>query len=113
MPSQRDQRPSPERDDSLASGHDVFSERDWLSIGEQFRLSERELAIVKLVFHDKCDSEIATELSMSRHTVHTHFGRLYRKMGVHSRTQLVIAVFWQYVRMQSDSSETKHCRLGR
>ena len=105
MPTQRDQRPSPDGNDSLVSGPDVFSDRDWLSIRESLCLSERELAIVKLVFADNCDCEIADELSISRHTVHTHVGRLYRKLCVHSRTELVIAVFWQYVRMHSDSSE--------
>jgi DNA-binding NarL/FixJ family response regulator len=105
MQSQDKPRPSPGKTVLMPNGADGFSGEVWATIGEAFRLSERELAILKLVFDDKCDTEIAQELSMSRHTVHTHFGRLYRKMGVHSRIQLVIAVFWQYERMQSDSSE--------
>ena len=92
---------------SASAGRDVaradgrFSEHDWESIAAQFGFSERELEIVKLVFDDKCDKEIGSELAMSRHTVHTHFGRLYKKTGVHSRAQLIMDVFWHYVRTHS------------
>lgn len=38
------------------------------------------------------DGEMATRLRMSKHTVHSHFERLYRKLGVRSRCQVLARV---------------------
>ena len=79
-------------------GSSVLSPSDWSRIGELLKLSKRQLAIVKLVFDDQCDSEIAQTMGISRHTVNSHFGRLYQKLGVHSRVQLSILVFSQHLK---------------
>jgi DNA-binding CsgD family transcriptional regulator len=39
---------------------------------------------------------LASSLGISRHTVHTHIERLYRKLRVNSRSQLIAAVFVAY-----------------
>ena len=61
------------------------------------KLSEREFQIVQGVFDDKKEVEIAQQLQISAHTVHTYLGRLYRKLGVSSRAQLIVRVFAEYV----------------
>jgi len=78
-------------------GQKMFSEDEWVSVGDRLHLSDRELAIVKHVFDDKSDCEIAKELGISRHTVNTHLGRLYRKLGVHSRLHVAVAIFSEYL----------------
>ena len=85
------------------SGQSMFSDDEWTLLGELLHLSGKELAIVKHVFDDKSDCEIARELGISRHTVNTHLGRLYRKLGVHSRLHVVIAIFSEYLALLPQS----------
>lgn len=80
-------------------GHSLLTEDDWTLVGKRMHLSGRELAIVKHVFDDKSDCEIAKELGISKHTVNTHLGRLFRKLGVHSRLHVVVAIFSEYLAM--------------
>jgi len=74
-------------------GREALSAVEWTIVARRLRLSRREAEISKLVFEDRCDASIAMELEISPHTVNSHFKRLYRKLGVHSRVQLVIAVY--------------------
>lgn len=61
----------------------------WGSIAQSLDWSPRELEIVQCVFDDLTEAGIAKTLGLSRHTVHTHFERLCRKLGVANRAQLV------------------------
>jgi len=51
-------------------------------------LSEREIEIVKLIAQGKINKEIARELYLSPHTVHTHRKNIMKKLGVHSAVEL-------------------------
>ena len=52
-------------------------------------LSERELEVLALIAAGKANRSIASELFVSVGTIKTHLNNLYRKLGVHSRTQAV------------------------
>jgi DNA-binding CsgD family transcriptional regulator len=52
-------------------------------------LTPRERDVATLVVDGLTDREIATELSLSRHTVGQHVGQIYRKLAVRSRAQLI------------------------
>ncbi len=76
--------------------------RQVLRILNQFRrltedtgLSEREEQILACIFQELSDKEIAATLGIGTATVHTHLHRLYEKMGVHSRKD-VIARYLDY-----------------
>lgn len=56
------------------------------------RLSPRERQVVDLLLEEDSDKGIAARLGLSVHTVHSHVQRIYRKIGVRSRTQLVVRV---------------------
>jgi len=84
-------------------GHDLFSQSKWDEIGHRLKLSHRELEVVRLCFDDLKESAIAGILAISSHTVHTHVGRLYTKLGVRSRTELLVRVF-------AESQRTAHQR---
>jgi DNA-binding CsgD family transcriptional regulator len=58
--------------------------------GEQ--LSETERRIVELVAAGRRNSEVAAELSLSPNTVAWNLSKVYRKLGVSSRTELVARV---------------------
>lgn len=86
-----------------ASDRLLLSEPVWELIGNALHLSNREFQIVLGVFDDERDLDIAIRLGVSRHTVHTYMQRLYRKLGVTSRTQLVLRVFSEYVSLHRDA----------
>jgi DNA-binding CsgD family transcriptional regulator len=50
------------------------------------------------------EAEIASNLGIAARTVHAHVERAYRKAGVHSRSELVVRLFREYVRVRSDGS---------
>jgi LuxR family transcriptional regulator, maltose regulon positive regulatory protein len=52
-------------------------------------LSERELEVLRLLAAGRSNAELAAELFVEQSTVKTHLIHLYRKLGVHSRTQTV------------------------
>ena len=78
-------------------GRTIFSDVIWNVIGRRFHLSHREFDIVQAIFDDETEYAISRQLGISRHTVHTHIERLYQKLGVGSRTQLVVCVVSEYV----------------
>jgi DNA-binding CsgD family transcriptional regulator len=55
-------------------------------------LSETELRIVELVVAGRRNREVAAELSLSPNTVAWNLSRIYRKLGVSSRTELAAKV---------------------
>ena len=55
------------------------------------RLTPRELEILQRVATGEPSSEIAEELGMSRHTLRTHIQNVLTKLGVHSKTDAVVA----------------------
>ena len=52
-------------------------------------LTRREEDIVKLVLEGKTNREIALALGLSEHTVKNHLFRLFKKVGVSSRSELM------------------------
>ena len=53
-------------------------------------LSERELAVLRLMAQGMSNADIATGLSIGESTVKSHINRLLSKLGVSDRTQAVI-----------------------
>jgi predicted ATPase/DNA-binding SARP family transcriptional activator/DNA-binding CsgD family transcriptional regulator len=55
---------------------------------QQPALTRREEEVAALVARGLTNRQIATELSISEHTVATHLGKIMRKLGLSSRSQL-------------------------
>lgn len=72
------------------AGRGLFGGEVWRRIADRLVLSPRELQIAQGVCEDELESAIARRLGISAHTVHTHLGRLYQKLGVRSRVELVV-----------------------
>ena len=49
------------------------------------------------ILTERIDRAIASDLGVSVHTVRTHLERLFRKLGVHSRTGVAVAVLEAYI----------------
>src|SRR6266568_4053733 len=80
-------------------GLSLFPLSVWPLLGMALRLSRREIEIVRGVFEDRKEESIAHELGISPHTVNTYFQRLYTKLRVSSRPQLILRVIAEYLTM--------------
>jgi DNA-binding CsgD family transcriptional regulator len=78
-------------------GLSLFPLSVWPQLGTALRLSPREMQIVQGVFEDRKEESIAYELGISPHTVNTYFQRLYAKLRVSSRPQLILRVMAEYL----------------
>ncbi len=75
----------------------LLSERQWRVVAGQFALSRRELQIVQRVAEGKKDSAIARRLGISAHAVHAHLNRLFVKLGVDSRMELIALILRGFI----------------
>jgi DNA-binding CsgD family transcriptional regulator len=55
-----------------------------------FKLSEREIQVLRLLSEGLSNTEIAAHLAISPHTVKTHVTHLFNKIGVTDRTQAAV-----------------------
>lgn len=125
MPTSRPQRPfnlgrpavpQPWRTESTTPSKDLpeaastttfpITASDWRTISEVLSLSVREAQIARLFLDDLQESAIALRLQISPRTVHALVERLYRKLRVHSRHQMVTRLFDTYIRTCRTESQT-------
>ncbi len=59
------------------------------AIPENQRLTQREITIMRLLEDGHPYKEIAAELGVSPHTVHTHIKNIYQKLQAHSRADAI------------------------
>jgi DNA-binding NarL/FixJ family response regulator len=71
----------------------LLCDEEWQAISCELKLSGREIDILRCVVEDEKESAIAQRLAISVHTVHTHLHRLYRKLGVSSRLDVIVLIF--------------------
>jgi DNA-binding NarL/FixJ family response regulator len=80
----------------VARGHVVFDSSVWSALGgaddassENIKLSPREYEVLQLLSRGLGNREVAEELGVSIETVKTHIERLYKRLGVTTRTDAV------------------------
>jgi DNA-binding NarL/FixJ family response regulator len=56
-------------------------------------LSPRQSEVLRLIFDGKNDKQVAAALKIRTPTVRTHVRRLFQRLDVNDRTQLVIETF--------------------
>jgi DNA-binding CsgD family transcriptional regulator len=56
------------------------------------RISQAERRVVDLIVAGRSSSAVARQLYLSKRTVDTHLNRVYRRLGVHSRDELRVAL---------------------
>lgn len=91
-------------------GRHVFSAREWEALALTLGLSGREHQILQCVFDDEIEAVMAKALGISAHTVHTYVERLYRKLNVNSRVELLVRVFAEFRELIGNGAGA---RLGR
>ena len=86
------------------TGAGLFCERTWTVLAVNLKLSGRELQIVRGIFNDQKEYTIAAELGVSPHTVHTERERLYRKLGINDRLQLMLRIIAEFHALTLDGT---------
>lgn len=89
-----------------AGANNFIAAMKWSAVVHSLSLSEKESAIAALLLRGYSQHQIAAEMRISVHTVHTHLERLYRKLDVHSGKAVIARLFQAYV-------ETTQPRIGR
>lgn len=87
----------------VTAADSLLTAETWVIIARSLALSGREAEIARLILHDDSEQAIADHLGISSHTVHTHMERLFRKLNVSSRCQVVVRIFQAYLRLTAGS----------
>ena len=80
----------------MTAGQGIFAPPEWRSLSACLGLSPRECGIVRAVFDGDSEKRTAERLGLSPHTVHTYLWRIYRKLQVQSREELLVRVFAEF-----------------
>ncbi|GAA3582802.1 response regulator transcription factor [Nonomuraea rosea] len=84
---------APEVTGRVIAGYARERGRAWQGPSPFGALTEREREVVGAIVQGMSNEEIAAELFLSRATVKTYLSRLFLKLGVRDRTQLVILAY--------------------
>ena len=71
----------------------IFSEAEWSELIHQLSLSPQQARVALCVLDGLCDKQIAERLGIRLTTVRMHMGKLFSKLNVQDRTELVVAIF--------------------
>lgn len=74
----------------------IFTEEEWSFLVEELALSPRQAEITELLFEGMTDKQIANQLNLALPTIRTHFARLYSKLQVQDRVELILHVFSEF-----------------
>src|SRR5437764_5110515 len=76
---------------------DLIGDKGWRKVAGPLRLSVRERQIARGIMAGEKECCIAQGLGLSPHTVHSYMRRLFLKLDVHSRSQVVAIIFAAYL----------------
>ena len=79
----------------------------------RFLLTEREDEVANLVAEGLSNREIAQKLSVAQHTVSNYLFRVYEKLGISSRVELVLYLMQKTRRPKGDPAGRRTFRLDR
>lgn len=68
----------------------LLNGKQWLYIQRRYRMTPREVQIVKLVCQGLSNKDIAKELNISSGTIKAHIRNIYRKSWVHTRIGMLL-----------------------
>ena len=72
---------------------ELVTEQEWTSVRESLGLSPRQAQVVEGLLQAKGDKQIAQDIGISVPTVRTYLDRLFQKLDVDDRVELVVHVF--------------------
>ena len=88
----------------------LFTDNEWQSMVNAMGLSKRQGEIAYEILSGKTDKEIAATLSIGVPTIRTHMSRLFEKLGVDDRNELMYSIFSRFFDGCRETGCTKVCR---
>lgn len=70
-----------------------IEEELWPQVAASLRLTAQQRRVVELLLTGKRDKQIASELGIAFATVRTHLDRIFARVGVADRVELILKVF--------------------
>ncbi len=67
-----------------------LTDMEWERARSRLQLTDQQARVAELVLRAACDKKIAYELKLRVSTVRTHLHRIYGKVGVRDRAELII-----------------------
>ena len=86
----------------------LFTDSEWAALRERLGLSGRQAQVVELLLVGATDKQIGQEMEIAISTVRTYMGRLFEKLDVQDRAELVIRCFREYRLSQSSANDGPH-----
>jgi DNA-binding NarL/FixJ family response regulator len=65
----------------------------WHALAQELELSPRHKRIVELILRNRCDKQIVADLGIAHSTLRTHITRIFGRLGVSDRVELVLLLF--------------------
>ena len=88
-----------------AAGSALVPGDAWLQIRNSLRLSEREVRMVQGIFNDEENERIASALAISPERVYRMMQRIYIKLHIGSRAELIVRVMSEYLALVGDQTQ--------
>jgi DNA-binding NarL/FixJ family response regulator len=70
----------------------VFPAGAWAHAAAVLGVSAKDIEVLERILRGESEKEVAAQIGASRRAVHARLERLYRRLDVHSRTELIVAV---------------------
>ena len=96
---------------------DLINDGQWQCIRQRHRMSEREVAVAKLICQGFSNEEIAKNLDITYGTVKVHIRNIYQKAGVHNKIAMLLKFISEIAKTEpgaeSDSPAKKTFAVSR
>lgn len=74
----------------------LFTRREWIDLTNQLGLSGRQAQIARCLLEGRGDKQVAHELGITVPTVRTYLGRMFVKLDVQDRNELIVNIFREF-----------------
>lgn len=85
----------------------LFDDQTWTQVVEKLELPPQQARIVKGILHGMNDKQIAHQLGLSVPTVRTYLGRIFDRLRVDDRVQVILRVVAQAWVIASDCNRQR------
>ena len=83
--------------------NEIFTRTEWTKLWDRMPLPPRQKDITREIMRGLSDKQIATKLGIAVPTVRTHLGRMFARLNVRDRSELILYIIHQF-REISDGS---------
>ena len=80
----------------------MFTAAQWTEIEVTLDVTHREIDVIRLILAHESEQEVARDLSIALSTVHSHMRRIYKKLDINCRSELIERVYEAHWRSVND-----------